>query len=338
MDLGIASQTGPPRPSWIPSTLAEIEQRVLNPEVLIEITSRCNFACDYCTSPFKDRPKTDMKMELFEHVVKQLPAVTTRDVRLHVDGEPTMHPRFRDMVALVNRQGLRVGLATNGSRLDPSWLDLDIAMTITVSTTPEEFTTRHKKMDFRKYVETFTTYVREWARRDSPQTLFLMFIYNRPTEPSGDRAEMDAMVARFIEETELRQHTTPTPDNPNQFWKGPRASTTLIEYTIVGGGLYPVGGTLVEPPPTEHGFCNSPWQRLTVLSDGRVGFCCVDLSGKATHTGPREIWQTSLLELWLNHPKVQHVRNEFKEGRVSEEICRKCLAGRQPPVLEHAIY
>lgn len=330
----------PEEKSYAPSALtrAVLEERMMNPEVLIEITSRCNFACDYCTSPFKDRPKDDMSMELFEHIVEQLPGITARDIRLHVDGEPTMHPRFREMVMSVNRRGMRVALATNGSRLDPSWLDLNVGMTITVSTTPEEFKTRHKKMDFRRYIDTVTAYAREWGRRDNKQVLMMQFIYGRPDQTADERAEKDAMVARFIEEAELHKNATVAVNDAELFNKSALSQLRIIKYQIVGGGLYPVNGELLVKKPATRGFCNSPWQRLTILCDGRVGFCCVDLSGQATHTEPGEIWEKRLVDLWRNNPKVQHVREEFKQGRVSEDICKKCLGAWHTPVLEHNIY
>lgn len=338
-----ATQSTPPSPPekrYAPSPfkLPVLQERMLNPEVLIEITSRCNFACDYCTSPFKDRPKADMTMELFQHIVKQLPGITARDIRLHVDGEPTMHAQFREMVQLVNERGMRVALATNGSRLDPSMLELNIWMTITVSTTPEEFKTRHKKMDFDKYVETVTNYVREWGRRDNKQVLMLQFIHGRPDQPDADLKRQMAMVERFIEQAELKQNSVWKPEDPTLFWKSATSSVRTLKYDIVGGGLYPINGQLVVPKVTDVGFCNSPWQRLTILCDGRVGFCCVDLSGKATHTEPGEIWEKPLVELWRDHQKVQHIRQEFTQGRVSEDICRKCLGGWQVPVIEHSIY
>lgn len=336
----VAERLAPPERRYAPSplTLAVVQERVANPEVLIEITSRCNFACDYCTSPFKDRPKDDMSMELFEHIVDQLPGLTNRDVRLHVDGEPTMHKNFREMVERINKRGLRVALATNGSRLDPSWLDLGISMTVTVSTTPEEFKTRHKKMDFNRYIETVTAYAREWSRRDNEQVLMMQFIYGRPDQTSDERAQKDAMVERFLQEAEIRQHSVSPPDEPGMYNKSARSQLRVLKYEIVGGGLYPINGQLVTGKPAEHGFCNSPWQRLTILCDGRVGFCCVDLSGKATYTEPNEIWEKRLVDLWRRDPRVERVRDEFAHGRVSEEICKKCLGAWQVPVLEHAIY
>ena len=53
---------------------------VANPNVMIEITSICNFACTYCVSPMKLREKKQMSMDTFRQVMEQVATITTKPV------------------------------------------------------------------------------------------------------------------------------------------------------------------------------------------------------------------------------------------------------------------
>ena len=134
--------------------------RMANPEVLIEITSICNFACTYCVSPMKLREKKQMTMETFRKVLDQVSEITTKPIGLHVDGEPTSHPLFHEMALLVNSHDLPISLATNGSHLDPSFLDIWMDPLISMSTLPEELAKRHPKLNFASYIDRIANYAK----------------------------------------------------------------------------------------------------------------------------------------------------------------------------------
>lgn len=304
----------------------DLEEYLADPQVLIEITSRCNFTCDYCSSAFKARAKQDMSIELFEHIVRQLPGLTTKAVRLHIDGEPTLHPRFRRMVEILNEHGLQAGIATNGSLLDPEWLDLDMQLVITVSTHPDELARRHKRLDWEQYQRTVREYVRAWTESESRQKLMVQLItgHGGPDGRIG-REHWRAFVDRFVEETGLNERCKPDEARPNVHRKPNGAVAVLIEYPIVAGGLYPEDGEFVAADPVDVGFCDSPWKRLAVMADGRVSYCCIDLSGGTAYSQPDDVRNDSLVDLWRNHPRVREVRAAFRRGEVIESICKTCL-------------
>ena len=59
----------------------------------------------------------DLPWEIFERVARTFPEV--EHVHLQGWGEPLLHPRLFEMIALAKSAGCRVGLTTNGMRLDP---------------------------------------------------------------------------------------------------------------------------------------------------------------------------------------------------------------------------
>lgn len=81
----------------------------------IEPTTRCNFTCGFCIGRGMDQ--TDAPFGLFQKVLETFPEL--QHVQVQGEGEPLMHPRFFDVLALLRRHGARVSFITNGSWFTP---------------------------------------------------------------------------------------------------------------------------------------------------------------------------------------------------------------------------
>lgn len=98
-------------------TLAE--PAVLPARLHVEVTSACNQRCQFCAHPGMTRVKRHMPFDLFEKIAIEAGAHGTR-LWLHFLGEPLLHPRIFEMVALAKRAGAReVGFSTNAVLLTP---------------------------------------------------------------------------------------------------------------------------------------------------------------------------------------------------------------------------
>ena len=68
----------------------------------IEITSRCNLRCVYCTHSKMQRAKIDMTMETFHRALEWVKYYISEGLQnelvLHGLGESTMHPNFTEMI------------------------------------------------------------------------------------------------------------------------------------------------------------------------------------------------------------------------------------------------
>lgn len=81
----------------------------------IEVTTHCTFVCFYCAG--RDMPQRHMSWPVFEHILSRIPA-GPQVVSLQGEGEPTLHPRFWDMVAAVRSRGFAPTTITNGYEID----------------------------------------------------------------------------------------------------------------------------------------------------------------------------------------------------------------------------
>jgi len=81
----------------------------------IEVTTHCTFVCFYCAG--RDMPQRHMSWPVFEHILARIPA-GPHVVSLQGEGEPTLHPRFWDMVSAVRSRGFAPTTITNGYEID----------------------------------------------------------------------------------------------------------------------------------------------------------------------------------------------------------------------------
>lgn len=84
----------------------------------IEVTSRCTLRCRMCPKVALASHWTglDLPWETFHCIARAFPLV--QHVHLQGWGEPLLHPRLFEMIALAKRARCRVGLTTNGMDLD----------------------------------------------------------------------------------------------------------------------------------------------------------------------------------------------------------------------------
>jgi MoaA/NifB/PqqE/SkfB family radical SAM enzyme len=79
------------------------------------ITSRCNLSCTTCLR-YSDESH-DLDFETLVSVLKQAKALGCKRLTL-TGGEPCLHPRFRDIVQYIDRNGFKLQMVTNGSHIE----------------------------------------------------------------------------------------------------------------------------------------------------------------------------------------------------------------------------
>lgn len=301
---------------------------LVNPHVFIEITSICNFFCFYCNSSDSKR-KQHMNDKVFYRVLEQLHGLTTNPIRLHCDGEPTINKNFYKYANAINNKGYKIELVSNGSGLKDKFVDLNMNLTINLSTNNNELSKR-SKISFDKYIGKLIDYVATWYYKATNQNIVFNIYLSSTDRSSKERREnIVDFVNYFISSTAINaQLNRENISNDTLIHVANQYNCTLsINYmNIASGGLYPETEKAKRIKLSrDHGFCDSPWKRMVILADGSVQACCIDLSGSLAYSKPEEICTTSLSDLWLNHELVNKYRSDFLHGNVTHETCRKCL-------------
>lgn len=299
-----------------------------NPQIFIELSSICNFQCFYCESPNHNR-KAQVDDDVFYRALDQACKMTTQPIRLHCDGEPTVHAKFYDYAKAVNDRGLRIALVSNGSNLQERFLDLKMDVAIHLSTSAEEFKLR-SNLDFDRYVRGMQKYLALWTQSSSEQAIaYNVYLTSNDRESPSEMQRIRSFANDFLQAAGLSRGIAPEA-LPNSNWysyrKRNRYQFRLSARNIASGGMYP--DTEEARPvtlPREFGFCDSPWKRLVILSDGSLQPCCLDLKGTLAYTQPEELSSKSLSELWHSDPRILHIREEALSGKMNHPTCKKCL-------------
>lgn len=276
-----------------------------------------------------------MTVDLFQHIIKQLPNITPYPIRLHVDGEPLLHPNFYQYGQLLNQNNIPFVVATNGALLKPEYLSLKMDMLISLSYHKDDFLIRNAPMAYDAYLENVMNYLKNWINAKAEQAIFIQLKY----DPFGDLPKQLEQIASFIKfiELDLQIESFSEKNFVNYKYSGAdnefshdhsyKMNNGNMLYFLIRGinsnSLYRKSSH--KDLKTEAGFCSNPWQELAILSDGRLSFCCMDLSGGTAYTDSRDIWEHSLIELWRDK-RIVNIRKNFLQKKINLEICRKCLA------------
>lgn len=81
--------------------------------VEIHLTDSCNLNCEWCTDKELRQNKATLDLAIIGKLFREFWRYGT-GVTLEGGGEPTLHPNFRDVVAIGKQSGIDMGLITNG--------------------------------------------------------------------------------------------------------------------------------------------------------------------------------------------------------------------------------
>ena len=80
--------------------------------IVIELTNRCNLSCQHCFSG-RHGGNDDLPLSVLRNVLDEA-ADLGFDYLAFTGGDPTVHPRFPEVLAMTSESGYRFGFVTNG--------------------------------------------------------------------------------------------------------------------------------------------------------------------------------------------------------------------------------
>ena len=103
---GAAGEAGPAMPAWAPLSIN------------LDLTTACNYACDHCIDWDILNSGISYDDDKLRASLRTMAGAGLRSVILIGGGEPTVHPRFREMVRFLKSLDLQVAIVSNGGRND----------------------------------------------------------------------------------------------------------------------------------------------------------------------------------------------------------------------------
>ncbi|MCI0468919.1 MAG: radical SAM protein [Nitrospirae bacterium] len=167
------------------------------------MTNACEFDCVFCPKSEMKRPYGFMDTGLAKRIITDIAKNNIAEkITFHVMGEPTLHPDFFDILSHADREGIKVGLTTNGAGLGgkrgKGLLDYNLHQIDISLQTPDEESfglRRAGGMKFDDYIDNilsfFTSYNKRWS-----DTIFKFRFLNtrfRKREMEKSRGEIDVI-------------------------------------------------------------------------------------------------------------------------------------------------
>lgn len=288
----------------------------------IEVTSRCNFACDYCIvhNGSESLPPRDMSIEMFRRVLDRFPR--SFYLQLHGQGEPLLNPRLVEMVQVAEEQRRFCSIVTNGSLWDEplsaALLEAGVdVIAFSLDLCAESEMLRHRRgMDAAKVVANLERVMR-LRDRIRPATavgissVLLRHVYEDPDALRAAVDRLDALGIDFLMVGPLAGTQAYRERYPEPLQAEPIGQ--LLAHRLLP---FRTNCTVYDTPDTNFfaNRCIWPWAALYVNHDGSVAYCSNNHRVTVGH-----IDQPELRTL----PVFQALRRDFQAGRVPEG-CRGC--------------
>ena len=274
--------------------------------VYIEITNRCNLACDFCHGT--KRPLGTMPPEDFRRIAEKLRGETSY-LYLHVLGEPLLHPQLKELLAIAGELGFRVCLVTNGTLLHKRREELLAAKRLhKVSVSLHSFEGNGGAGDLPAYLQQVWEVCLPLSERG---VLCALRLWNEGTAP-----RLNGAVEAFLSQRIGR--------DVESLPRDARGNRTLRPNLFLERAER-FGWPDLNAPESGANFCHGFTRQLAVLWDGTVTPCCLDSEGDI----PLGNLLSQPLEEILQGERAAAMAAGFAARKPTEELCRRCGYARR---------
>ena len=81
----------------------------------ISLTDRCNHACPACVGQRRDRK--ELPYDKWVSIAKEMAGMGVKSMKVAGGGEPTLYENYADLLLDMSKQGIELGLVTNGTAI-----------------------------------------------------------------------------------------------------------------------------------------------------------------------------------------------------------------------------
>ena len=260
-------------------------------KIYIEITNACNLNCSFC---IKNKRKINyMTFDNYKYIIDKIKGYT-KEIYLHVLGEPLLHPEIISFIEYADSQGLLVNITTNGYLIEKI---SDVKKIHRLNISLHSFDNAYK-VGIDEYLEKILKVVDNI--RDNTFVSLRLWVLSREKD-------------MIIDCLNKRYHLEITDIKDNQKIKIGKnlMIDTFHEF------IWP---DLNNDYYSEIGGCKGLIDHIGILSDGTVIPCCLDTKG-IINLG--NIYQEELDDI-LDKEIVRAMIDNFKKGYKCQELCKHC--------------
>ncbi len=279
-------------------------------EIIIDICASCNAACPFCPRLYmpQERSKGYMELELFKYILTEAKKAQIKNIRLYSTAEPTLHPHFDEIITLLKKDGFRVSVSTNASKINQH---LDALMQVDVLQFSIE---GWDKESYEKY--------RFPLKFDTVYENIKLFYEERKNYTKFPKISSNLLLTK---ETKLNQYVELWSDFLDEINVHFMLDATIYENDRFVSRKNPKlqAEYYLFEKKQKNFFCSYPFNILTIAFDGKIALCCNDFSASMKIGNIRDGIQSVFDSKVLNQ-----VRNEFYQQDL--KTCQECSFFSKP--------
>lgn len=274
----------------------------------IEISNICNLQCGFCPEVVRD--KKVMSVSDFKKIALEA-APFTKQVCLHLMGEPLAHPQFSEIMDVCDELGLRVFLTTNGTLLKKysakllTWKALD-----QINFSVHSYFANPEKTTLSDYLRPILDFCDDSLRDQAPFYINLR-LWNLQT--TNQQKDQNNRVFEIL-----------TPHFSSVL--NENVDVKLQKSKKISGRIYLHFDTEFVWPDVSQSFrgssgsCYGLRKQLAIHANGDVVPCCLDKERVLKLGNVHEANLTAI----INSERAQKIKDGFQRGELVEDLCQKC--------------
>lgn len=278
-------------------------------EIIVDISASCNAKCPFCPRIFmpEERTKGFMSLELFEQILIDAKENNIHRLRLYSTAEPTLHPKFDQIIDIAKSKNFEISLSTNGSTLQKHFSSLQKIDLLQLSIEGWD------KKSYEKYryplhfdqihdnIRKFHEFICIQSKRPKITTNLLL------TRHTNIQKYMD-LWALFVDEIHIHFMYEPVAYENEKFVT--KKLDTLNEYYTLQS-------------QSNNFYCDYPFHVLTIAFDGKIALCCDDFAADLSLGNVQDGIGTI-----FHSEKFQIIREQFYTQNL--DLCKECSRFSQP--------
>lgn len=278
-------------------------------QMIIDLCATCNALCPFCPRIYMppERSKGVMTPELLDRCIDEAKRHGVREIRLYSTSEPTLHPRFDEIVARLKSDGFIVGVSTNAWTLTRHFDSLGKLDNLQYSIEGWDQASYEKFRHPLKFDRVRANVASFWEAAQKLKTrpqITCNLLLTRSTDLQAFVDCWGPFVDRIT--TSFLMGTT--------VYRDKRFVTELNDE---------IAGDYYAHDVDEQGIYGYPFDVVTVSYDGKIALCCEDFSAELPLGHISEG-----LDRVLESQALKQIRGQFYRGQL--DVCRGCNFFRRP--------
>lgn len=256
-----------------------------------------------------------MDVELFEKIIQQVQPLTDQ-VCLHLMGDPLVHPKLKEFVAICEKYQTPIFLVSNGVLLKEQTMELLLhpifrQLNFSLHSFFDNFPAKNPDAYLAKIFD-----LTDRAFIERPDLYINYRLWNLD-DVRGSNTDNTTMLEKIVHYYGI--HNYGTMDlNPTDVRK--QKSIHLKNRLYIHYDTEFIWPDLALPKLSESGTCYGLTNHFGILADGTVVPCCLDKEGKIPLGHVNESKIVDILE----SEKALQILNGFKKNKLTNPLCQRC--------------